>query len=103
MMLEGMKQVNAWGTAAIQEYVAAISGPALTRLAEAGFRVPPANERGAHLFGIRAPEGTNPNDLKARLDAANIIVSMRGDAVRVAPHVYNSEAELNLLADTLIG
>lgn len=103
MLLEALKQVNAWTPEGIQEYCASISANALNRLEAAGFRIPPADQRGAHLFGIRAPEGTNPADLKARLDAANILVSMRGDAVRVAPHTYNTAADMELLADALIG
>lgn len=45
--------------------------------------------------------GVDPAVLAERLRAAGVIVSLRGDAIRVSPHFYNTEAELDRLLDTL--
>ena len=39
--------------------------------------------------------------MKAALDRARVAVSLRGDAIRVAPNVYNDEADAAALADAL--
>jgi selenocysteine lyase/cysteine desulfurase len=40
--------------------------------------------------------------IKQRLDHENIIVSIRGGGIRVSPHFYNSEEEIERLLSTLI-
>jgi selenocysteine lyase/cysteine desulfurase len=56
--------------------------------------------RAPHLLGLRLPGGA-PEDLAARLAAARVYVSVRGDAVRVSPHVYNDEADADRLLEVL--
>jgi selenocysteine lyase/cysteine desulfurase len=41
------------------------------------------------------------NEIAARLEAEHIIVSPRGDRVRISPHFYNSESDIERLLDTL--
>jgi selenocysteine lyase/cysteine desulfurase len=38
-----------------------------------------------------------PADLPARLAAENVHVSMRGSAMRVTPHLWNSDADVERL------
>ena len=45
--------------------------------------------------------GGAPRDLAARLAAAGVFVSVRGDAVRVSPHVYNVPADVDRLLAVL--
>ena len=56
--------------------------------------------RAGHLLGLRLPGGA-PADLAARLAAARVFVSVRGDAVRVSPHVYNDQADVDRLLEVL--
>jgi len=58
--------------------------------------------RSHHLFGIRLAEGMDMEEVKKRLKAKNIFVSYRGDAIRVAPHLYNVEGDLEALALALV-
>jgi selenocysteine lyase/cysteine desulfurase len=39
--------------------------------------------------------------VRARLAQNKVYVSVRGSAIRVSPHVYNTEADLMRLADVL--
>jgi len=41
------------------------------------------------------------NELKAKLLESNIIVSYRGDAIRVSPNIYNDSNDLNKLVQAL--
>ena len=64
-----------------------------------------AERRGDHLLGIRSPRPLSP-DLMARFAAAPVYVSVRGQSIRVSPHVYNMEEDVwrlvSVLADTLV-
>jgi len=101
MMIAALKQINQWQPANIQQYCAKICKNAIGQLNEAGFWIEDENYRGRHLFGIRPPKSTDLNELKMRLLKAKISVSVRGTAIRVAPHVYNTEAEMLKLTKAL--
>jgi cysteine desulfurase/selenocysteine lyase len=45
--------------------------------------------------------GLNPEALADRLRAAGVIISLRGDVIRVSPHFYNTEDDLQRLLETL--
>jgi selenocysteine lyase/cysteine desulfurase len=45
------------------------------------------------MLGLRFPDGM-PEALPRRLEEARVFVSVRGDAIRVSPHVYNSEGDV---------
>jgi selenocysteine lyase/cysteine desulfurase len=54
------------------------------------------------MVGLRLG-GRDPRRLAEALAAARIYVSVRGDSVRVAPHVYNSLADVERFLDVLQG
>ncbi len=50
---------------------------------------------------IKHINGMNSNEIAAKLQAANIIVSPRGDRLRIAPHFYNNQEDIERLIETL--
>jgi selenocysteine lyase/cysteine desulfurase len=68
---------------------------------EKGFLIEELPHRASHLFGIRHSKKIDFNILKGKLQKANIHVSLRGDALRISPHVYNDAQDLNRLVKTL--
>ncbi len=56
----------------------------------------PAADRLPNLIGVRFPSGI-PEGLRDRLAADRVYVSVRGDAVRVAPNVYNTMEDIERL------
>ncbi|MDH3697924.1 MAG: aminotransferase class V-fold PLP-dependent enzyme [Flavobacteriaceae bacterium] len=101
MLSAALKQVNAWGVKSIQEYCSAITASPLQAIEDKGYFIERPSARAAHLFGLYVPEHKDLNLIKEELKKANISVSYRGEAIRVAPHVYNSEEDLNKLAGYL--
>jgi len=91
-----------WGPARIRPYLLGIVRPQLSRLGAAGFSIAPEPERAANIFGIGLPAGLAPESVRERLAQRSIMVSVRGRALRVAPHVYNNEADIARLADALL-
>lgn len=49
---------------------------------------------------FRCP-GLDPQALADRLRAADVIISLRGDVIRVSPHFYNTEQDLQRLLEAL--
>ena len=49
----------------------------------------------------RLPEYMNPETIKRKLMDEQVYVSVRGEFVRVAPHVYNNSEDLEKLAELL--
>lgn len=101
MLIAALEQVLAWGPANVQEYCGELTREVLAEARALGYRVEDAAWRGAHLFGLRLPAGADAVRLQAALKERRIAVSLRGDAVRVAPHVYNTPDDLAALADAL--
>ena len=101
MLLEALEQVSAWTPAAIQEYVSALMAPFEERILAAGYELAPSHTRGAHLFGIRLPGGQSVESVRKALAERKVSVSVRGTAIRIAPHVYNDESDVVALVDAL--
>jgi len=100
MFLEALKQLNTWGIDNIQSYCKSITKIPLEKLQLKGYWVEDLNFRSSHLFGVRKT-GLDVGLLKQKLDKKNIFVSVRGSSIRVAPHVYNTEADMMKLVDIL--
>lgn len=94
MMVEALKQVNKWAPENIQEYCAKITKKPIGLLREAGYWIEDENYRGNHLFGMRLPKNADIEKIKLQLQKNKISVSVRGNAIRVSPHLYNSESDL---------
>lgn len=67
-----------------------------------GFKVPPKPMRAPHMLGITLP-GKFPDNLSAKLSSEQIFVSIRGQSIRVAPHLYNTDEDLARLFTALGG
>jgi selenocysteine lyase/cysteine desulfurase len=47
------------------------------------------------------PESLDKEQLKARLKAHNVYLSIRGDYIRIASHLYNNDRDVDVLANAL--
>jgi selenocysteine lyase/cysteine desulfurase len=98
MATAALEQVLAWGVGSIQETVSALTALAEISAIQMGAVAVPQADRVGHMIGIRPPAGLN-KQLVSAFSAANIYVSVRGDSIRVAPHVYNAAPDIaHLLA-----
>ena len=102
MAQAALTQIAAWGIAEIAETCAELTSHLATGAEKLGLRTAPEHLRGPHLLGIRFPDGL-PDGLDERLAEQRIYVSVRGESVRVSPHVYNSTADCDRLLDALAG
>jgi selenocysteine lyase/cysteine desulfurase len=90
----GMELVAEWGTDAITERLSMLTGRLAEGLPNAGVTVSPAHLRAPHVLSLNFPDGM-PKDLPDRLAAENVFVSPRLGRLRISPHVYNDEADVD--------
>ena len=101
MLLTSIRTVREITPEYVQEHTARITDKAFQNLINMGFRIEDSSNRGNHLVGIRLPEHADAHLCAEELKKAGIIVSWRGESLRISPHVYNTEHDLALLTDVL--
>lgn len=102
MMTAALKQVNEWTPEAIQTYCQGLCSETIQKLQEHGFQIEDKKWRGHHMFGVRLPNHIRMDQLQQKLTDNHIYVSVRGSSVRVSPHVYNNQRDIDLFRETLL-
>jgi selenocysteine lyase/cysteine desulfurase len=69
-------------------------------LRNSGVLVSDPKLRAPHILSLRFPGGM-PDNLIARLEAENVFVSPRLGLIRISPHVYNDEADVDRFVEVL--
>jgi selenocysteine lyase/cysteine desulfurase len=100
MAIAALEQILEWRVDRIADALALHTGRIEREAAARGFEPLPAGERGPHMLGIAVSGGTTAA-LAPRLAARGVYVSLRAGTVRVAPHLYTTEADIDLLLDAL--
>ena len=55
----------------------------------------------SQIVCIRSQNGLTSNEIAKRLEEENVIVSPRGDRLRIAPHFFNNASDIEKLAECL--
>ncbi len=97
MAVAGLQQILDWRVDRINASLATLNEKITNVAEDLGLDVTPAPERAGHMLGLRFPQGP-PSGLLDRLKQQNVYVSLRGDSMRVAPHLYNNDADVDRLA-----
>jgi selenocysteine lyase/cysteine desulfurase len=84
----------------IAETVGAMTRRLAARLGEHGIQA--EGGRAPHFLPVRFAGGM-PEGIEARLAAAGVHVSLRGETMRITPHLYNDEADAERLVAALVG
>ena len=94
--------LSTWGPAAVAAHARVLTSDLIERAAAFGLRPPPADQRSPHLVGLRLPEGgPEPAVLANALAEAQVHVSIRGSAVRVSAHAFNTPTDVDRLIEVL--
>ena len=100
MANEALRQLLDWGVSEIAESIGALTTLIGEKAKKLGLETIPDGLRAPHMTGLKI--GPNaPDDLAARLSARNVFVSVRGESLRVSPHLYNTEQDVDRLFETL--
>lgn len=101
MMIEAIRQLNAWGISNIQAHGQELLQPLLSFLESHGVVLEEDAYLAKHLTGLRLPQGIDSQALLARFKERKIFLSLRGEAIRLSPHVYNDQRDIELVIDTI--
>lgn len=100
--IAALEQLLDWGVPEIARTLAARTRDIAARAAGLGLSSAPEGRRAGHFLGLRFPAGV-PADLPDRLAAERVHVSLRGDSLRVTPHLYNDDDDVERLFTVLRG
>jgi selenocysteine lyase/cysteine desulfurase len=101
MLIAALEMIQSWGPDHVQQYCRALMANAVDEARTLGYVVEDEAWRGWHMFGLRLPDSADPARLATLLRERRVTVSVRGDAVRVAPNVYNEADDVDALMDAL--
>jgi selenocysteine lyase/cysteine desulfurase len=93
MATAALTQVLDWGVERIGREIGVLTARITSEVAPLGCTVPPEAGRVRHMLGVKRPGGL-PDGLAERLAAARVYVSVRGDSIRVSPHLYNDARDV---------
>ena len=96
----GIRQILDWGVENISKTLRAKTDEIANRAQHTGLSVAPAHTRAPHLIGVSKPGGFN-KDLPQLLAQDNIYVSVRGDSVRISPHLFTTDEDIDRLFTVL--
>ncbi len=100
MAIAALQQILAWGIERIEQTLSLLTERVAQLTAEIDYSVLPAEQRSAHLIGIRPANGI-PVGLPKLLQDANVFLSVRGDSIRIAPYLYNDRGDIERLFEVL--
>ncbi len=95
-----LRQLLDWGVENIHATLTARNEAIAARARALGVATVSAERRAGHYLGLRF-EGGIPAGLGDRLAARNVHVSFRGAAMRVTPHLYNNDTDIERFFDAL--
>lgn len=91
--LAALQQLDRWGIDTISETLAATNARLAEIMTAYGFETTTSHARAPHFQGARLP-ATDPRLLATRLLDSGVYASVRGNHLRVAPHLYTDEEDV---------
>ncbi|MDW8219011.1 MAG: aminotransferase class V-fold PLP-dependent enzyme [Bacteroidota bacterium] len=101
MLIAALEQVLEWTPTSVQEYCSVLTEPLVDFCTEYKLWIEHHSWRAHHLFGIRLPEHIDIATVQSSLARHNVYISLRGDSLRISPHVYNTPEDIQALIQAL--
>jgi selenocysteine lyase/cysteine desulfurase len=100
MAIAALTQLLEWQVPRIADALAVVTGRIAEHAADLGLASLPAAQRGPHLLGLRLREPVRDRIVPA-LARANCFAAVRGEALRIAPHLHTTEQDVQRLITAL--
>ena len=93
MAAAALRQILEWRVENIRHTLSALTDLVSEEASRLGCITVPAGGRVEHMIGVRLPKGT-PAGIAGRMAEEKVFVSIRGDAIRISPHLYNDKEDV---------
>lgn len=100
MAIAALTELHEWGVRDILATTTRLTSLIAERAEPLGLTAVAPDRRAGHYLGLRSAEPLPPG-LVERLASAGVYVSVRGRALRITPHLYNDESDVDRLLDVL--
>lgn len=100
MAIAALEQVLEWGPENIQSTLSVLTDKISARARGAGLQTSDRKRRAGHMLGVRFPKD-KIELLARRLSEDQVYISWRGASMRISPHLYNDEADVDRLCGLL--
>jgi selenocysteine lyase/cysteine desulfurase len=102
MAIAALEQLHAWQVPRVAAALSSLTATIATQVTELGLDPLPAGQRGPHLLGVRMPASVRSNILPA-LAEMNCFAAVRGESLRIAPHLHINDGDVARLIAALAG
>ena len=96
MVHAALQQILEWQVPKISKTLNKLTSEAANWAEQIGLQVAAADQRGPHFLGVGFPDGV-PDGLLESLSKEQVFVSIRGESMRVSPHLFNNLQDLEKL------
>jgi selenocysteine lyase/cysteine desulfurase len=100
MAIAALDQVLRWGVSSIAATLEAVNAGIAERAGALGLNAPKADSRAPHMLGLELPRDSAERTLRALTDA-QVIASLRGTSLRIAPHLHITNSDVDRLIEAL--
>lgn len=100
MAIAGVEQLVGWTVAEVAESLSRVTAEIARRAGALGLSVAPSEQRGPHMLGIELPRD-RASRLGGHLLERGVVASIRGDSLRIAPHLHTTESDVDRLLEAL--
>ncbi|ETO27325.1 aminotransferase class V, partial [Reticulomyxa filosa] len=97
MATAALQQILDWKVESIYQTLSAWNTEITKEMVKIGCDVAPPRNRGGHMLGIRFDETIIKGEkIIETLKTKNVYVSIRGNSIRVSPHLHVNENDINI-------
>lgn len=96
MVIAALEQILTWKVERIAATLGHRTGAIAARAAGLGLQVLPPEFRAPHFLGLQF-DGPVPEKLLPILSEMNVFASVRGQSLRITPHLHNTDADVERL------
>jgi selenocysteine lyase/cysteine desulfurase len=100
---QSLKLLTETGVEKIENYLEELTDYLCELLAGKNYEIVSSRAKGekSQIVCIKSTNGLTPSEIDERLQKENIVVSPRGDRIRVAPHFFNNKEDIERLVEAL--
>jgi len=100
MAIAALEQLRTWRVDRVAAALSRVTRTIADTATALGLGPLPPEQRGPHLLGVRLPESIR-SGVVAKLAADDCYAAMRGETLRLAPHLHVTDTDVERLTDAL--